>query len=679
MPRSFNQAAVDEAVLDQAVRAVFRPAIDDGAFEPGGREAYLHDTVLPDAQRALAGEALADDPKTAVRSALQAHGNLLHSTEIAKATDFLDVADADTVRERVTDLLHGDASIAERAARFLDWGGLQDGEGESAGNTVGFNGTVVSYLLAADAPATQAFCKPSIYKASVRALLGDDHVVGPSDEARRIAHASRFYSDLLRRLRRDYDLPVDDLLHVHSLLYLLSDTSSEETTWDTLISSKDDSKAFWLNCDPDRWDPRDYAIGDRQTYTARTERGGTKRQLYDHFQEVEPGDVLVGYLTTPVRQIVAEFRVTKSLYEDEKGRERIEFEKVEAYDDGPTYDQLQTRLSSDAPLGSQGSLFRLTESQLEAIRSLAGDGSSADDGTPTAPEPPPPYGIDDATADLFHGREAFAGWLRALRAKQNVILQGPPGTGKTFAARRLAYTLIGAKDRSRTQMVQFHQSYAYEDFIRGYRPNPSGGFALEDGVFYRFCRRAAERPGPHVFLIDEINRGNLSKIFGELMMLIEPDKRGPRHALPLTYQREGESDFFVPENVYLLGMMNTADRSLALVDYALRRRFRFIDVEPQFTSTAFQASLREGGAPAALVQTIVDRLTALNAAIADDTNLGPGYRIGHSYFCPPDDRPADADWYLDTVTQEIAPLLREYWFDAPETANDHVDALTAAP
>ena len=204
---------------------------------------------------------------------------------------------------------------------------------------------------------------------------------------------------------------------------------------------------------------------------------------------------------------------------------------------------------------------------------LAGGGEDEDEST--AVEPGRGYGVDELLDEVFMEKEEVDELLDVLKRKKNIILQGPPGTGKTFIAKRLAYGSMGEKDKGRLEMVQFHQSYSYEDFIQGYRPVSGGQFDRKDGVFLRFCERARKMPEKDFFfVIDEINRGNLSKIFGELMMLIEADKRGEGHRVQLTYSNKGEH-FSIPKNVHIIGTMNTADRSLAMVDYALRRRFAF--------------------------------------------------------------------------------------------------------
>jgi len=298
-------------------------------------------------------------------------------------------------------------------------------------------------------------------------------------------------------------------------------------------------------------------------------------------------------------------------------------------------------------------------------------------GAPPVVDPADSYDIEKELKEIFVPDTKFLEILDLLKYKKNLVLQGPPGVGKTFIARHIAWAVMKKRDNQRIGMVQFHQSYSYEDFVQGFRPDENGGFFLKDGLFYKFCKKAAlDKGNEYFFIIDEINRGNLSKIFGELMMLIEPDKR-ETYAIPLTYSKNLEESFTVPANLYLIGTMNTADRSLAMVDYALRRRFCFVDLAPAFGSAKFSKFLSERGVPSDLVAKIKKRLENINTIIADDSkNLGSGFCIGHSYFCDTNsDVEFDINWYNRIVDFEIGPLLSEYWFDNPEKANQQIEAL----
>lgn len=264
------------------------------------------------------------------------------------------------------------------------------------------------------------------------------------------------------------------------------------------------------------------------------------------------------------------------------------------------------------------------------------------------------YTKEDFLNEVYMAEENYNTLVGLLKNKKNLILQGAPGVGKTFAAKRLAYSMMGEKDDSRIEFVQFHQNYSYEDFIMGYKPQDEG-FKLTNGIFYQFCMNAAEHPDKdYFFIIDEINRGNMSKIFGELLMLIEKDYRGT--TVTLAYSG---TTFSVPKNLYIIGMMNTADRSLAMIDYALRRRFSFYEMEPGFNSEgfkAYQASLKNETFNA-LIEQIID----LNREINIDDSLGPGFRIGHSYFCGQEE--CTEEWMKAVVYYDIIPMLQEYWFD----------------
>ena len=280
------------------------------------------------------------------------------------------------------------------------------------------------------------------------------------------------------------------------------------------------------------------------------------------------------------------------------------------------------------------------------------------------------YTADDFLQDVYMSEERYNTLTNLLLTKKNIILQGAPGVGKTYAAKRLAYSIMGEKDTSRVKMVQFHQSYSYEDFIMGFRPTQTG-FELKTGVFYKFCRKAADDDRPYFFIIDEINRGNLSKIFGELFMLIESDKRGIQ--LQLLYSGE---KFAVPKNVYIIGMMNTADRSLAMLDYALRRRFAFYEMRPGFETDGFREYRMSLGSEK--FDRLIHGVESLNSVIAADESLGEGFCIGHSYFC---NLTADklTDRALSAIVEyELIPLLKEYWFDEPLKVKDWTNNLRSA-
>lgn len=281
------------------------------------------------------------------------------------------------------------------------------------------------------------------------------------------------------------------------------------------------------------------------------------------------------------------------------------------------------------------------------------------------------YTREDFLKEVFVSAEDYDRLATILRLKKNIILEGAPGVGKTFIADRLAYSLMGEKAIDRVKMVQFHQSYSYEDFIMGFRPSASG-FELRKGPFYQFCKQAeGDESNDYFFIIDEINRGNLSKIFGELFMLIEMDKRG--RDLQLLYSDE---QFSIPENLYIIGMMNTADRSLAMLDFALRRRFAFFELKPGFDSDGFkeyQSHLKNEKFDA-----LINTVKHLNEIIASDESLGEVFCIGHSYFCNLIPNSIDQQVLSSIVEYELIPLLKEYWFDEPSLVKEWSGNLRSA-
>ncbi|WP_312652073.1 AAA family ATPase [Proteiniclasticum sp.] len=281
----------------------------------------------------------------------------------------------------------------------------------------------------------------------------------------------------------------------------------------------------------------------------------------------------------------------------------------------------------------------------------------------------PHYNAEDFLQEVYIDEDSYNTLVRLVETKKNVILQGAPGVGKTYAAKRLAYSMMGVKDKERVMMIQFHQSYSYEDFIMGFRPTEAG-FELRKSVFYNFCKKAElDSDNPYFFIIDEINRGNLSKIFGELFMLIENDKRGVE--VQLLYSDE---KFSVPDNVYIIGMMNTADRSLAMLDYAMRRRFAFFEMQPGFSSEGFndyKVRLNDSR-----FDKLIQCVENLNTIISDDESLGEGFCIGHSYFC--NLKEADIHSLNSIIEFELIPLIKEYWFDEPQKVKNWASNLRSA-
>ena len=278
--------------------------------------------------------------------------------------------------------------------------------------------------------------------------------------------------------------------------------------------------------------------------------------------------------------------------------------------------------------------------------------------------------------DTFFSEEFFNNIIDTLKVKKNIILQGPPGTGKTFISKKIAERITGKKENIFS--IQFHQSYSYEEFVVGYKPNSEGNFALQKGSLIQVCERAKQNENENfVMFIDEINRANISKVFGELLSLIENDKRGPENAVKILYS-ENDINFYIPSNLYFICAMNTADRSLKMVDYALRRRFSFFEFKPEFDKPEFKNFLKDKNINAKTIDRIVNNISKVNQQISDDNfELGDGYCIGHSYFCPKGNS-SDSfgdQWYEQIIEYEIKPLINEYYFDKPDQAAELIDTL----
>ena len=425
-------------------------------------------------------------------------------------------------------------------------------------------------------------------------------------------------------------------------------------------ASAEEKQYWWLVANPRIWSLAEMKVGEEQDYTLYNDNGRARR-IHQHFLNAKVGDVVIGYESTPTKQVVGLLVVSKA-----SDDESIYFKKTEALPEPIDYSTLKDipeLANMEYMKNQQGSFFKLTADEFDIIMELV----RGENPLPKK-EANEPYNKNKFLDEVFVTEKDYDQLENLLLRKKNLILQGAPGVGKTYAAKRLAYALMGEKDDKRVMQVQFHQNYSYEDFVMGYKPNENAGFELKNGIFYKFCKRAAaDRDRKYFFIIDEINRGNLSKIFGELLMLIENDYRDK--PIQMSYREE---HFAVPSNVYIIGMMNTADRSLAMIDYALRRRFSFFEMKPGFESPQFKEKIQELMDPHLnqLVKAIID----LNKVITNDDSLGSGFCIGHSYLCNLGDH-----YNLENIVEyDIIPMLREYWFDNNNLFNQETQKLRNA-
>ena len=507
-------------------------------------------------------------------------------------------------------------------------------------------------------------------KAAIQKLGGDAHFVKGRYEEN-LRNFYRIYDEVCAKLSSDDEMKhllqsqLTDTCYPDSALktltfdfgfyishYLVNPTPVPTVPEPEPIVSSGKSNYWFLSANPRIWSMSSQAVGEVQAFTLVNDNGH-KRRIYQNFLDAKAGDRVIGYESSPSKKIVALLEVSQA-----QDGEKIYFKKLEGLSapiDFAAFRDTKELQSMEYFNMTQGTLFKLSKNEYDCLMDMIREENPAS----RVNESYAAYTKTDFLKDVYMSEDKYDRLISVLKRKKNIILQGAPGVGKTFAAELLAYSMLGKKDTSHVSLIQFHQNYSYEDFIMGYRPTENG-FVLTPGVFYEFCQKAQQHPKEdYFFLIDEINRGNMSKIFGELLMLIENGYRGK----PVMLSANGES-FTVPKKLYVIGMMNTADRSLAMIDYALRRRFSFIEMEPGFKTEGFKAyQKRLGNETFDKLIAVVERL---NEEIKNDSSLGKGFCIGHSYFCGLENlKDSMVGQMREIVEYDILPMLEEYWFDSP--------------
>lgn len=408
---------------------------------------------------------------------------------------------------------------------------------------------------------------------------------------------------------------------------------------------------WWLSINPKMLHFRDLEVGDLFYYTA-TNEDGTPRTLYKNFEEIKKGEYVIAYELEPASEVIGICQCIEPLQDN-----KVMFMKVE----GLTDTIIRYNIESHIELANlevfrytQGTLFKLAQREYEVIYSMLRELN-----------PKKQYRYYDEynkqkfLKDVYMDEKEYDELRALILKRKNVILEGAPGVGKTYIAQRMIYSILGQKDEEKILSVQFHAAYSNDEFMGGYRPDDIGIYKYKRGCFKRFCSKARNDPDHQYFvLIDEINRGNIVKIFGESFSLIELDKRGKDTYIELAISRER---FYVPHNLYIIGTMNNYDESLAITDFAVRRRFCFYTIKPAYDNENFQKFYHQNPA----LEKVIHGIQEVNAGLDDRI------KIGHSYFC----KPMDNEELSMTVKYNLIPYVKQCYQNDPATENKMVQIL----
>ncbi len=446
-------------------------------------------------------------------------------------------------------------------------------------------------------------------------------------------------------------LDVDNLFWFYSI-YLDKNPNQSDQKIETT------EKYYWLNTNPIIFTYFDKTIGFEQLFTGKNENGN----LRDNFSNAKIFEKVFIY-ETGEKRLIGIGKITKKS-EDHS----LTIKLIDRFENPITFDEFKAikKLEQASFItNNMGTLKNITEEETKILLELIQSKNELRDDT---------YSFEKLDKEVFLKKEECEKIYSILKEKKNIILEGAPGVGKTYIAKKLCYAIMEKKEEERLLCIQFHQSYSYEDFVLGYRPTKKGGFKLKSGPFLEFCEKARnDKQKDYFLIIDEINRGNISKILGELLVLIENDKRDT-HSVDLAYQGKDNQykNFTIPRNLYIIGLMNTADRSLALMDFALRRRFAFYRINPLFDEEKFKTYAQN----IPYLNEVISSIKNLNDKIKDDESLGEGFMIGHSYFSnfKENESKEEIKNKLELILEyEIQPMLKEYWYDEKDKLKDYTN------
>lgn len=408
---------------------------------------------------------------------------------------------------------------------------------------------------------------------------------------------------------------------------------------------------WWLSINPKVLRFKDLEAGDYFYYTALNE-DGTPRTLYKNFVEIKKDDLVIVYETEPTNEVIGLCQAIEEINNNE-----VMFKKIEGLTDTLTRYSIESNIelaNLEVLRYTQGTLFKLAQKEYEVLYNMIRELNPKKQYRYYEN-----YTKDDFLNEVYFDEKEYNELYTLILKRKNVILQGAPGVGKTFVAKKMIYSILGSKDEDKILSIQFHEQYSNDEFIEGYRPNDIGIYKYKIGCFKRICNKARNDPNNKYFvLIDEINRGNITKIFGESFSLIEIDKRGKENYIELACSRER---FYVPENIYIIGTMNNFSDELLITDLALRRRFCFYTINPAFENEKFKILCSQNP----LLSKVIDEIIDINKTLNDDI------KIGHSYFC----KPMDEDDIKMTIRYNIEPLIKQYYRNNIEIANNLIKNL----